>query len=129
MIQLIRYGIVGVVSNGLLYLVYIALTFMYVIPEVAATIAYVLGVCWTYFFNRNWSFESRAAHRKAAPRYALTYLAGYFITIGILAAGYRWMGMQHFISQLIAIGAAAIVIFLLLRFWVFANAKPSELLD
>lgn len=126
MIQFIRYGIVGVVSNGLLYLLYITLTYMRVIPEFAATIAYVLGGSWTYFFNRNWSFESGAAHRKAAPRYALTYLAGYFITIGILAIGYRWIGMQHFISQLIAICITAIVNFLLLRFWVFANAKPSE---
>ena len=126
MSQFLRYGIVGLVSNGLLYVVYFLLTYFTVAPEIAATIAYVLGVSWTYIINRGWSFKSETAHSNAAPKYAATYFMGYFITVGTLAIGYRVLGIPHLITQILAIGVTAIAIFLLLKFWVFAVDTPNE---
>lgn len=124
--QFVRYGLVGLVSNGLLYLFYIIQTHFAVTPELAATIAYVLGVCWTYIINKGWSFASDASHSNAAPKYILTYLLGFFLTIGILTFGYRVLEIPHFMSQLIAIGITAVAIFLSLKYWVFATPSSIE---
>lgn len=122
LIQLIRYGLVGVVSNGLLLGIYFILTELAgLVPELAATMTFCLGVIWTYVFNRNWAFRSESAHRNAIPKYILSYVLAYFTTIGTLSFGHRLIGLPHLVSQILAILVSAVTLFALLRLWVFRD--------
>ncbi|MEL7444445.1 MAG: GtrA family protein [Pseudomonadota bacterium] len=124
-LPLMRYGIVGLVSNTLLFLIYLVLEALGAAPELAATIAFALGCAWTYIANRNWSFASDTAHGFAAPRYVLTYAMGYVFTIGTLFLTHRVFGWPHYVGQLCAILIAAVAIFLLLKVWVFQDKLES----
>lgn len=125
LIRLARYAIVGLASNGVLYLGYIALTAVRMPPEAASAILFVVGITGTYIVNRGWSFKSHEDHGWAAPRYAATYLFGFGIQIGVLAAAYRMFDVPHLIAQLFAMVCAAAMIFLMLNFWVFGRGRQS----
>jgi putative flippase GtrA len=120
--QLIRYAIVGLVSNGLLYLLYLGLTAIGVVPKVAMTIAYVIGTGQTFYVNRAWSFNSSVGG-SAFLYYATVYAAAYEV---------QWISMWKFIDQLgyphqlvvfVQTFVVAGLIFLALRAWVFRDVR------
>ncbi|WP_158291535.1 GtrA family protein [Marinicauda algicola] len=111
------------ISNLLLYLLYLLMTRFSVAPELSSAAAFLLGASGTYIANRGWSFESKLSHTVAAPRYFLVYCVGLGVQIVMLSATYRGLGIPHEISQLAAMITAAGTIFTLLNFWVFGPAK------
>lgn len=125
LLRLARYAIVGLASNGALYVGYIALTAVRVPPEAASAALFVVGIAATYVVNRGWSFKSRENHGWAAPRYAATYLTGFGIQIGVLALAHRILDIPHLVAQLGAMACAAATIFLLLNYWVFGRQRQS----
>ena len=126
--QLIRYAIVGIVSNGLLYLLYLGLTATGVVPKVAMTIAYVIGTGQTFYVNRAWSFNSSVGG-SAFLCYATVYAAAYEV---------QWLSMWKFIDQLgyphqlvvfVQTFVVAGLIFLALRAWVFRDVRGPRSLS
>ena len=63
--EFIRYAIVGVVSNALLFVLYLSLTVAGVGHKLAATLVYAVGVAQTFVFNRSWSFRDEGAAHHA----------------------------------------------------------------
>lgn len=114
-----RYLIVGAVTNGIWFGVYLAGTWAGVPPLVMATVCYVAGVATSYAFNRGWSFQSRRTHAGAVPRYAMAYGLGYVTNMLILYLLYVRGGVPHQYAQLISAGLVALELFLVLRLWVF----------
>lgn len=121
LVRMLRYGVVGVASNGLLYAGYIVLTALGAAPEFASVGLFISGVAGTYVVNRGWSFSSARAHSWTAPRYVATYVSGMFVQVFALGMGHRVFGTPHQLAQAIAMLAAAATIFSLLNFWVFRN--------
>ena len=66
--QFIRYVVVGLVSNAMLYLVYILLTRLGMGPKLAMSLLYGGGVLQTFVFNRKWSFQFGGATTPALVR-------------------------------------------------------------
>lgn len=91
-----------------------------------ATIAYVLAVATTYIANRSWSFSSKEAHSKTAPRYIVAYGIGYLNHMAWLYALTNIAGIRHEISQLLGAAITALLIFLILRLWVFRPVRHNE---
>jgi putative flippase GtrA len=122
--QLTRYGIVGVVSNAVLYLLYLLFTALGLTPTVAMTLTYAMGVAQTFIFNQRWTFGYRGGSRAAFVRYVLVYAQGYLINLVLLLVLVgRWQ-LPHQWVQAGAILAIAAMIFLLQRYWVFASDAP-----
>lgn len=115
--RLSRYGIVGLASNLLLYILFILLLWTGIPPVAAAGICYVAGVCLSYTLNRTWTFGSSDSHGRDVPKFLLAYAIGLcstLLTIGILI---RWMPPE--LAQILNVGLTAIVIYVslvLLRF-------------
>ena len=63
--QLVRYIVVGLTSNSLLYLAYIGLTTLGLGHKTAMTLLYVTGGLLTFFANRTWSFNHLGSGRSA----------------------------------------------------------------
>lgn len=119
--QLTRYALVGLGSNLLLYLIYLALTAWGMGPKQAMSLLYVLGVVQTFVFNRKWSFRHQGGFHGAFARYLAAYAFGYALNLAVLWLAVDRLGLQHQVVQGVMILALAVLLFLLQKFWVFAT--------
>jgi putative flippase GtrA len=124
--QLIRWLIVGVLSNAVLYAIYLLLTAWWLIPAAAMTTVYVLGVLLGFLAHRRWSFEHKGSARPAMVRYVAAYLLGYLVNLGGLEAGVRILGIRHELVQAVMIVVVAALMFLLQKHYVFADARGQN---
>lgn len=118
--QFMRYGIVGVASNGLLYLGYLGLTWLGVGHKLAMTVLYCVGVMQTFVFNRSWTFRHDGHTGQAFRRYVIAYLLGYGLNFFALLLFVDHLGWPHQVVQGGMILVLACFLFVLQRFWVFA---------
>ena len=122
--QFVRFAIVGLASNALLYLGYIGLTAVGMGPKLAMTLLYALGTLQGFLFNKHWSFRSRKAHGPELLRYALAYALGYVLNFAALLLLVDTWGWPHRAVQAVMIVVLALVLFALQKFWVF-RTHPS----
>jgi putative flippase GtrA len=123
--QLLRYGIVGVGSNGVLYLCYLFLTAHGVGPKTAMTMLYVIGVLQSFVFNRSWTFGHRGSVPVSLAKYAACYATGYLFNWAMLFLLVDRAGLPHRPVQAILVLATAVILYLLQRFWVFAPRQAG----
>lgn len=121
----VRFAIVGAGSNAALYGAYLGITALGVGPKTAMTIAFALGVVLTFALNRAWSFRSRREPGSAFARYVLTYAAGYALNFAALVVLVDVAGYRHELVQGLMVVVVAVAMFLLQRYWVFA--EPAAL--
>ena len=117
--QFIRYAVVGLASNGAIYLLYLWATSLGIGPKMAMTGLYMLGVLQTFIFNKNWSFRFAGAAAPALARYAVVYALGYVINFLVLTVLVDQAGLPH---QWVMAGLVlfmALFLFAGQKFWVF----------
>ena len=117
--QFIRYAVVGLVSNGVLYLAYLALTWAGMGHKTAMTLLWAVGVLQTFLFNRKWSFRHDGAASPAMLRYFAIYGFGYVLNFFVLLVLVDYLHLPHEIVQGVMTFALAVMLFLLQRYWVF----------
>ena len=116
--QLLRFGIVGVLANLSLYMVYLALVFMGLAPIWAMTTAFLMGVVVSFVFNAKWTFDASTS-ADAFRRMLICYFAAWLlnaITLYVLVDGLKW---PHHVVQGSMILCLAIILFGCQKFWVF----------
>nr|WP_316639094.1 GtrA family protein [uncultured Roseateles sp.] len=123
--QLIRYGVVGVASNLVGYLLYLGLTSLGVGPKSAMSLLYAIGVAQTFLFNKRWTFGHQGSGRAALLRYCTAYGLGYVINLVVLLVLVDHWAWPHQWVQGVMILVLAAMLFLLQKFWVF---RPDKLL-
>lgn len=116
---LLRYGIVGLVSNGIGYLLYLLLTWLGMEYRVAVTLLFAVGVVQTFFFNKSWSFGHIGSTQPVLLRYWAVYVAAFFLNIAALTVLVEYVDVPHQIAQAILVFVIAGLIFIALRCWVF----------
>lgn len=123
--ELTRYALVGVISNGVLYAVYLILTTSGASPKVALTLVYCAGVLGTFLFNRGWTFGhgGRASHSLA--RYLASYAFVYMLNMAALHVLTNQLALPHEWSVLVLIVASAAALFVLQKYWVFARSLST----
>ena len=122
--QLVSFGMIGIVSNAALYVIYLVMTRLGVGPKTAMTAVFALGVLSTYTFNRRLTFRHEGAIAQSAARYASVYLLAYLANIAALALLVDVAGFPHQAVMLVLIVATAVLVFVLQKLWVFAG-KPA----
>lgn len=126
-IQLFRYTVVGLLSNFILYLIYILLTWTGIDHKIAMTLLYAIGVTQTFYFNRRWTFGDGDKISQTFIRYISIYIAGYiFNLIALMLLVDHW-GWPHQWVQGVMIFIIAGVLFLLQRYWVFHSHQTISL--
>ncbi|MBL8452970.1 MAG: GtrA family protein [Zoogloea sp.] len=123
--QLLRYAVVGIASNALLYLAYLALTSAGVEPKLAMSLLYALGVIQTFYFNKTWSFRHGGTHGPAFIRYCISYGLGYLFNLVALYVLVDRLGHPHQRVQGALILCTAALLFLLQKLWVFRSTSPT----
>lgn len=117
--QLIRYGLVGVVSNLTIYIVYLLITFLGVEPKLAMTLVYIIGASIGFIGNRKWTFAHRGDSASAVLRYVLAHLFGYLLNFLILFSFVDRLGYAHQWVQAVAIIVVAGFLFIVFKYFVF----------
>ena len=125
-LQFIRYAVVGLGSNLLLYLAYLGLTNIGLGYKTAMSFLYLLGVSATFIANRKWSFEHEGQARAAFVRYAIAYILGYLLNFTLLWFAVDLLHLPHQAVQAVGIVLVAACLFLMQRHWVFAPAIRNE---
>jgi len=105
--QFLRYAVVGLVSNLLLYLAYLLITQRGVGHKTTMTLLYAVGLSLTFVFNRNWTFSHQGHVTKAFIAYILIYGLGYVLNLVALYVlvdkfGFRHQGVQGFMIVILA---------------------------
>jgi putative flippase GtrA len=117
--QLIRYGLVGVLSNLTIYIVYLLITHFGVEPKIAMTLVYIIGASIGFMGNRKWTFAHRGNSAGAALRYVLAHLVGYMLNFLILYIFVDRLGYAHQWIQAMAILIVAGFLFFVFKWFVF----------
>ena len=119
MLQLIRYGLVGVLSNVSIYFVYLFITYLGVGPKIAMTFVYIVGATIGFIGNRRWTFAHRGDSSSAALRYILAHFFGYLLNLLILFTFIDCLGYAHQWVQAMAILIVAGFLFIVFKYFVF----------
>lgn len=122
-IQLIKYGVIGLVTNSAGYLLYLFTTHMGVSPVVAMTLLYALGATIGFIGNRKLTFSYTGSVVGSGVRYILSHLAGYALNLAILVIFVDQLGYSHEIIQAIAILCVAAFLFVMFKVFVFRSTQ------
>jgi putative flippase GtrA len=125
--QLARYGLVGLLSNALLYAAYLLLSAAGLDHKLAMTFVYCGGVVITFAFNRSWTFQHDAAAAATFRRYVLIYALGYAFNLIALWLLVDLGGLPHQWTMAALIVVTAALLFTAQKFWVFAARRPALL--
>lgn len=123
--QALRFGVVGVVSNAVLYAFYLLLTTAWLGPKTAMTLVYVIGLGQTFLLNRRWSFAHCGPAGGVLGRYLAANGFGYLLNFTLLWLAVDRLGWPHQWVQAAAIFIVAGCVFLLCKYWVFAPSAPE----
>jgi putative flippase GtrA len=117
--QLFRYAIVGVISNLILYLCFLLLTYLGVGHKTAMSVVYVFGTSLSFAFNRNWTFVHKGRIPSAFTAYILIYVFGYILNFSGLYFFVDRLGFNHVWVQGVLIFGIALLLFVMQKTVVF----------
>lgn len=123
--QLIRYGLVGIATNLLGYLIYLLITYLGVEPKILITFMYPIGAAIGFFGHRQWAFAHKGAVLKSGFRYSIAHFFGYLINLLILLIFVDRLGYPHQWVQAVAIFVVAGYLFVLFKYFVFPSVKSG----
>jgi putative flippase GtrA len=113
-----RWAIVGTISAGIDYLVFISMYSMITSVLVANFLAGVFSITFNYLAHYFWSFKSEVDHGKSGSKYLLNLII--FWSLGtLLLKSLITSGIDPKIAKLIPIPFIAPLSFLSLKFFVF----------
>jgi len=123
--ELIRYGIVGISLNSLMYLAYLILTSLYLSPYYALLFLYPLGVLIGFLGHRRISFKksSNGLNFFELLKYIFIYILGFLLNSLLLYVFVDKGGYPHQLVQLMSIFVVAAFLFVSLKFFVFTPER------
>jgi putative flippase GtrA len=124
--QFLKFAVVVIASNVVLYALYLLMTSLGVEHKVALTLLYALGILQTFVFNKRWSFGYQGAAGPALLRYVIAYASGYILNMSVLVLLVDRAGYAHQLIQGIMILVMVVLAFLIQKLWVFGSIVPDS---
>ena len=123
LLQIFRYGFIGIAANIIGYLIYLLFTFIGATPKLTMTVLYGIGATFSFFANKRMTFSHTGSTLGAGSRYIVCYLIGYFINFIILVVMVDNLGYSHQWVQGAAIFVVALFLFLASKYYVFPKNR------
>ena len=123
--RIVRFAIVGVAATAVHFMVLSLLVEGFGLRPVglANGLAAIVGIVVSYAGNHGFVFASGEAHRRAAPRFLLTYALIAMLHGGLMAAWADWAGWNYRIGFVVITGFTALCTYVLNRTFVFAGQR------
>jgi putative flippase GtrA len=119
--QILRYGLIGLLSNASGYVLYLLLTHLGLTPTRAMTSLYLVAATLGFVGNRQWTFADQGSIHASAARYTLAHLLGYAINLAMLRILVDHYGYPHQAVQALAVFVVAFYLFIVFRTLVFTR--------
>lgn len=125
--QFIKYAVVGLSINAILYFAYLGLEYVLNAPKMAATTTYFCGIILSYNGHKKLVFKdtSRRAYKKMI-KFFILYLSGYLINMAGLYLLVDKAKFPHEIVQAGLIILIAVYLFINQKLWIFKQSIPSQ---
>lgn len=98
--RLTRYAIVGMLATmthiGILVVLVEA---FHQEPVFSSTVGFMVALVFSYFLNRNWTFQTNLAHSYALTRYVIISLFGLLLNSGIMYLTVNILGWWYLLGQ------------------------------
>ncbi|MGF9963871.1 GtrA family protein [Bacillus rhizoplanae] len=121
--KFLKFGLVGLFNTAITIITYMILVKLGVYYIAANTIAYLLGVVNSYYWNKNWVFQ--------ATNNSLSIFMK-FTVVNLIVLGFNTLSLfilvdkfsiHEFIAQIFAIGVGMFINFFLNKTWTFDKEK------
>lgn len=124
-VQLFRYGLVGLFLNAAMYFVYLIITALYFSPFTAVLLLNPLGVLVGYFAHRRLTFKvnSRKWSFLELSKYVFLHVVGFFLNLLLLYVFFERLGYPHQLVQLAAIFIIAGFVFISMKLFIFSHSS------
>ena len=124
--QLIRYGIVGMVSNLTIYFVYLLITYYGVEPKTAMTFVFITGASIGFIGNRKWTFAHQGEASKAVRRFVISYAVAYVLNFSSMWMAVDRLGLPHYVVQAVNLIVISALLFMAQKYWIFSVNLANE---
>lgn len=121
--QLARYGLSGLVINGLLYGLYLGLAWFGMLPWHAATICFAAGIPLSYATHRRYTFQNAQSSALQKLMFTVAYISAYFLQISGLYLLYSIGEIPHQLAQITMMVVVALWLFFVQKFLIFRGEK------
>lgn len=126
-IQFIRFNIVGVTNVALTYLIYSVLVFVGVHFRLALVLEYMVGIVFTFFANRAFTFRHAGSRGWGAfGRIVLTYAVVLGINVVALSYLIENLGWNEYLAQFILMIVLAGLSFFTQKTFVFREQRHEH---
>ena len=110
----------GAIATTCHYAVLVALVEVAnVVPVSASALGALTGAAISYYLNRNFTFHSKADHRKTAPKFFAVALLAIVINTALMVVFTIWLLIPYFLAQVLTTGLLIIITFGLNKLWSF----------
>ena len=120
-VKVVRFGVVGVSNAVISFAAFWSAH--HLMPAMGAQcVSYAVGMIWSYYWNRRWTFESQGQVASEAGRFFTLQIGFMLLSSGLLGllvdrmhwpSGPTWLGVMVLIT---------VLNFLASRFWAFKKA-------
>lgn len=124
--KLVRYGVIGITTNGIAFGLYLLMTYLGLTPRVSLTILYSVAATLSYFGNRRLTFTYSGSWLWSSIRYIIMHIGGYFLNLGLLYICVDIYEIPHQYVQFAAIFIVAIYLFVVSDWFVFPKNTTSK---
>ncbi|MGC1182738.1 GtrA family protein [Legionella sp.] len=120
-IQLLYYGIIGLLTNALGYFLFVLLTYVGVGAKISVTCLYLLCALLSFLSNWRITFNQFGAFLVTGVRFIAAHLVGYLINFIILLVFVDGLNYPAYKIEAFAIIMVAGYMFIAFKFFVFSN--------
>ncbi|WP_245448044.1 GtrA family protein [Neorhizobium sp. T6_25] len=124
--QLVRFGVVGLLTNAFGYILYLIATFAGIPPKLAMSILYLLGVFMSFAANRRWVFIHAGEQQGALFRYGTIYGIGYALNYSILYVFVDKLHYSHIYVQAFGIISVAAFAYVASSIYTFPSTNKRK---
>lgn len=118
-LQSLRYLVVGLTSNLVLFIAYLFLTINGVTPKLAMSLLFAMGALQTFILNKRWTFEHDGRLHASFIKYLTAYGCAYLLNLTALLVLVDNLRLPHQLVQGVMIISLALFLFLIQKYWVF----------
>lgn len=119
-VQFLKFGVIGLANTFLSLSIYYFFVYVGVNYLLANTIAFIITVANSYFWNNRYVFrKTSAGHLKAITKVYICYGATFLISTFLLYVMVDWLGISKYIAPILNLFVTVPLNFILNRFWAF----------
>lgn len=117
----VKYLCVGALNTCVGYGLIFALVWCGLMPEVASALGYGVGIAFSYWLNKHFTFQSSNSHRRDLPRFVLAMGLAFICQLAVVSVLHRLAGLNAYFAIICGGGVYVIVGFVCSKLWAFKN--------